>query len=89
MRNADIYIFDEVTAHLDSVSESKIIETIRTYLNNKIVIYITHKISTIQTADKLYFLENGELAGIGTHEELKQSNLSYQQYLSKEKDNHL
>lgn len=56
---------------------------------NKIVIYITHKISTIQTADKLYFLENGELTGIGTHEELKQSNLSYQQYLSKEKDNHL
>ncbi|HFU3730416.1 TPA: ABC transporter ATP-binding protein [Streptococcus suis] len=89
LRNADIYIFDEVTAHLDSVSESKIIETIRTYLNNKIVIYITHKISTIQTADKLYFLENGELTGIGTHEELKQSNLSYQQYLSKEKDNHL
>lgn len=89
LRNADIYIFDEVTAHLDSISESKIIETIRTYLKDKITIYITHKISTIKTVDRIYFIENGELTGIGTHEELKQSNQSYKQFLSKEKDNHL
>ena len=42
LRNADIYIFDEVTAHLDSISESRIVETIRTYLSDKIIIYITH-----------------------------------------------
>ncbi|WP_348769643.1 ABC transporter ATP-binding protein [Streptococcus sp. NLN76] len=89
LRNADIYIFDEVTAHLDSVSESKVIETIRTYLKNKVIIYITHRISTIQTVDKLYFLENGELTGSGTHGELMQNNLSYRRFLSKEKDNHL
>ncbi|MDU5225029.1 MAG: ABC transporter ATP-binding protein [Streptococcus sp.] len=89
LRNADIYIFDEVTAHLDSISESRIVETIRTYLSDKIIIYITHKMSTIRSASKICFLENGELVGFGSHEELKRSNHRYQEFISREKNNQI
>ena len=59
LRNAPIVILDEPTSHLDSESEQYIHEAFNELVKNKTVIIIAHKQSTIDTADKILFLENG------------------------------
>jgi ABC-type bacteriocin/lantibiotic exporter with double-glycine peptidase domain len=49
----DIYIFDEATNALDSLTEIKILEKIKSFLKNKIVIVVSHKESTLKFCDKI------------------------------------
>ena len=57
----NIYIFDEATNALDENTESKILENLKFYLKNKIVIIISHKKTTLKFCDKIYNFINGEL----------------------------
>lgn len=65
-----IYILDEPTSALDPVAEEEIFETINSYLADKTVLYISHRFSASKIADKIYFMERGEIVEQGTHEEL-------------------
>lgn len=69
LKKSEILILDDATSALDAITEAKI----RTKLNemkNLTVINITQRCSTAMFADKILVLENGELAGFGTHAEL-------------------
>lgn len=68
--DTQVYILDEPTSALDPIAEERIFETIHNYLADKTVIYISHRFSASKIADKIYFMEDGEIVEQGTHDEL-------------------
>jgi len=72
LRNPHLLIFDEATSALDSITEEEITETIRDVSSkgNQITVLIAHRLSTILHADRIFVLERGEMAEVGSHEEL-------------------
>lgn len=77
LSDSDIYIFDEATSNLDSFSEKIIQDLIFNKIQNKTVIIIAHRISTIVNCDRICLIKNGEIKEIGSHEELMSSQKDY------------
>lgn len=65
-----LYILDEPTSALDPIAEEEIFKAINGYLADKTVIYISHRFSASKIADKIYFMEKGQIVEQGTHDEL-------------------
>ncbi len=63
-------ILDEPSANLDPVSEYELNMSMSEAAKDKTVIFISHRLSTTRHADRIYMMENGEIAEQGTHEEL-------------------
>lgn len=81
IKNPEILLLDEATASLDSESEQKIQDSLSKLFNNKTTLVIAHRLSTIRKADKIIFLENGQITGQGTHDELMQSHKKYNNFV--------
>lgn len=69
-RNAPLVILDEPTASLDAMAEERLFETIRTMFLGRAVLLISHRFSTVRSADRVYVLERGRLTETGTHDSL-------------------
>lgn len=69
-RKSAILVLDEATSSLDSISERKIKEAIRDLQGEMTQIIVAHRLSTIEHADKIVFIEKGVKIGEGTKEEL-------------------
>ncbi len=69
-RNADLLILDEPTASIDAKSEAEIFEKVETLSQDKTVVIISHRFSTVRKADIINVVENGAIVEKGTHEEL-------------------
>lgn len=78
LRNSPFLLLDEATANLDSKSENAIKEAIDVLSRGRTTIVIAHRISTIQNADQIIVLENGEVSGIGKHKDLIKNNKMYE-----------
>lgn len=65
-----LYILDEPASALDPVAEEEIFEAINRHLADQTVIYISHRLSAARTADKIFFLEKGQIVEQGTHDQL-------------------
>lgn len=65
-----ILILDEATASLDTETEQQIQAALETLTEGRTTIAIAHRLSTLKNADRLVVVERGEIAEIGTHEEL-------------------
>jgi ATP-binding cassette, subfamily C, bacteriocin exporter len=77
-RNPEILIMDEATASLDTISERYVHKTISALRGqNKTVIIISHRLSTVMHADKILVLDAGKLVEEGTHAELKRQGAKY------------
>lgn len=72
-KNAPILILDEATASLDSISEMHIKDAIKNLHGSITQIIIAHRLATIEHADKIIFLEKGEVLAQGTKDELIRS----------------
>lgn len=70
IKNAPIVILDEATSALDNKSEAIVQQALDNLMQNKTVFVIAHRLSTIQNADRIAVINEGELAEIGTHDEL-------------------
>jgi ABC-type multidrug transport system fused ATPase/permease subunit len=70
IRDARILILDEPTAALDPHTENELVQGLLKARVDKLVIVIAHRLSTIRRADRIVFLEAGEIRGIGSHDEL-------------------
>ncbi|WP_137905451.1 peptidase domain-containing ABC transporter [Chryseobacterium sp. 2VB] len=81
-KDPDFIFFDEATSSLDSINENKIISNLNTYLKNRTSVIIAHRLSTIKNADQIIVLKNGEIAEIGTHEELLCKESEYSKLIS-------
>ena len=82
LKNAPIFICDEITANLDSINEQKIVNTIHTITKEKSLIFITHRLVDMDKFDSIFLLENGKITAFGTHFELLANSDSYQSYFS-------
>ena len=76
-KNSSILILDEATSALDNSSERKILEIIKKYTENKIVITVAHRLSTISKANKIAIFAKGKIIAIGNHEELLTNSNEY------------
>ena len=70
LKKSSILIFDEATSALDNESEKEIQAAIEKASQNKTTFIIAHRLSTVENADKICVLENGEITQAGTHNEL-------------------
>lgn len=69
-KNPDYLFFDEATNSLDAKNERIIVENIDRYFNNKTMIVVAHRLSTVKNADQIIVLDNGEIIEKGNHDEL-------------------
>lgn len=70
LKNGSIYIFDEATSALDTETEKIVQQTLRELSRTKVVIIISHRLSSVRKADKIYVLDEGSVQENGSHEEL-------------------
>ena len=72
LANPRIIILDEATASIDTETEVKIQQALKTLLKNRTAIMIAHWLSTIREADKIIVLDHGSIIETGNHGELMQ-----------------
>ncbi len=70
LKDAPIVILDEATSALDNKSEAIVQKALDNLMQNKTVFVIAHRLSTIKNADRIAVVNEGELAELGTHEDL-------------------
>lgn len=70
LRKPKILILDDALSAVDTHTESEILDRLRSVMKGRTSIIISHRISTVQHADKIIVLDKGEIAEQGTHEEL-------------------
>lgn len=80
--DANMFIFDELTSALDSISESEIHKNIEYLGKDKISIYISHIMYSSKLAKRIIYMEEGEIVNDGTHAELMQNNPGYIELLN-------
>lgn len=74
---APIVILDEALSALDSLTEHRILSNIQPFLRGKTVVMISHRLNTLQHADVIYVLEDGEVKQAGNHQSLMKENGLY------------
>ena len=79
VRKPAVLILDDSTSAVDSATEGKIRESFRENLKDTTVIIIAQRISSVQQADKIVVLDEGAVAGVGTHDQLMASNEIYKE----------
>ena len=79
LRKPAILILDDSTSAVDSATEGRIRESFRENLKGTTVIIIAQRISSVQYADKIVVLDEGAVAGAGTHDELMKTNQIYRE----------
>lgn len=65
-----ILILDDALASVDTYTEERILEELRSRMEGRTTILISHRVSTVRNADRIAVLANGRIAELGTHEEL-------------------
>lgn len=70
LKNAPILILDEATSALDNQSEHIVQQAIENLMKDRTVFVIAHRLTTIQNADRIAVLNNGNITELGTHQEL-------------------
>lgn len=76
-RNTDLIVMDEPTAALDPISEKKFYDTIDSLSKEKILIIVSHRLSSVKKMDRILFFENGMIIEDGSHSELIKKNGKY------------
>lgn len=79
IKHPKILILDDSTSAVDTATEAKIRESFYSEFKDTTVFIIAQRISSVQNADKILVLEDGEIKGVGTHEELLERNEIYQE----------
>jgi len=83
LRDAPILLLDEATSALDAESESKVQSALTRLSQGRTTFVVAHKLSTVEKADRIYVLENGEIKESGTHKVLKRKRHSIYAKLKK------
>lgn len=82
LRRPVILILDDSTSAVDVNTDSKIRKSFRAHLPDTTTIIIAQRISSIQSVDKILLIDNGEIIGSGTHDELLKTSAVYQEIYS-------
>ena len=79
LRKPKVLILDDSTSAVDTATDAKIRKAFREEIPGTTKIIIAQRISSVQDADRILVLDNGQINGLGTHEELLKSNAIYQE----------
>ena len=83
LKNAPIILLDEISASLDIENETKIQESLKHLIKGKTVVIISHRMRSIEKADKIVLMDKGKVCAIGTHAELLSGSELYRQLTKK------
>ena len=86
LKNAPIIIFDEATANVDPENEDKLQKAMEALMRDKTILMIAHRLKTVQKADQILVLNEGQIVQKGTHEELKDTPGIYRDFLEVRKE---
>lgn len=86
LKKPKILILDDSTSAVDTATEAKIREAFRTSLKDSTKIIISQRINSVMEADKIIVLDDGRIAGMGTHGELLKTSESYREIYSSQTD---
>lgn len=89
LNDAPFIILDEPSSALDPKAEYALYQNIIKCCNEKTVLFISHRMSSARLADKIIFMDEGELLEIGSHNELMKKNGKYAQLYKKQASNYL
>ena len=78
-KHPKVLIFDDSTSAVDTATDAKIRKAFREEIPGTTKIIIAQRISSVQDADRILVLDNGQINGLGTHEELLKTNTIYQE----------
>jgi ATP-binding cassette subfamily B protein len=74
-------VFDDSFSALDFKTEAKVRSAMKAKLRDAITVIVAQRISTVMGADVIAVLDNGKLAGLGAHNDLKESNPVYKEII--------
>lgn len=84
IRNPEILLLDEATAHLDSSSEKLVQEALERLMLDRTTLVIAHRLATVRHASQLIVLEEGQVTGAGTHQELLETHDLYKELVQQQ-----
>ena len=82
IRDKPILILDEHTSNIDGINEETIFESIKNNFENKTIIVIAHKVETMKKADKIIYMGDGEIKGVGSFNELLTGNDDFREFIN-------
>jgi ATP-binding cassette, subfamily B, bacterial len=77
LRNSQVIVLDEPTSAMDPKAEYEIFKKFRELIKNQAAVLITHRLSTVKMADRIYVMDGGQIVESGTHHELIKLQKSY------------
>jgi len=77
LHDSGTYVFDEATSNIDAESEKMIMDVIKEAAQKKTIVFISHKLSNVADASRIYMLDAGRVIESGTHGELIKQNGAY------------
>ncbi len=89
IRESPVKIFDEPSSALDPIAEYELFDNILTSCKNHTLLFISHRLSSVQNADWVYLLENGTVKEEGNHKKLMAMNGTYADMYNKQAKNYL
>ncbi|MBX3103426.1 MAG: ABC transporter ATP-binding protein [Microbacteriaceae bacterium] len=82
VKKPEIYVFDDSFSALDTGTDSRLRQALKKNMKGSTLLIVAQRVSTIVDADQIIVLENGQVVGAGTHEELLNTNETYAEIVS-------
>jgi len=82
LRQTPVFLLDEVTSDLDGAAEKEILSIIQNIATQSIVIFISHKASSLMGCDQIYVMADGQFVAQGSHNQLINNNTLYRKLFS-------
>ena len=83
LKDAAIILLDEISASLDVENEMEIQNSINKLIENKTVVIVSHRMKSVEKADKIIVMNEGKVESVGRHDELLKNSILYKEMVKK------